>query len=35
MISNKASKLPPFHVIEVLERAQELENQGIILYILK
>lgn len=28
MISCKAKKLPPFHVMEVLERAQELENQG-------
>jgi aspartate/methionine/tyrosine aminotransferase len=28
MISNKAKKLPPFHVMEVLERAQELEIIG-------
>ncbi len=28
MISGKAKKLPPFHVMEVLERAQELESLG-------
>lgn len=28
MISKKATDLPPFHVMEVLERAQELERQG-------
>ena len=28
MISEKARKLPPFHVMEVLERAQELESLG-------
>ncbi|MFZ3384605.1 MAG: aminotransferase class I/II-fold pyridoxal phosphate-dependent enzyme, partial [Candidatus Methanoperedens sp.] len=28
MISCKAKKLPPFHVMEVLERAQELESLG-------
>lgn len=28
MISNKANKLPPFHVMEVLERAQKLESLG-------
>ena len=28
MISEKAKKLPPFHVMEVLERAQELESLG-------
>lgn len=28
MISGKAEKLPPFHVMEVLERARELESMG-------
>lgn len=28
MISQKARKIPPFHVMEVLERAQELERSG-------
>ncbi len=28
MISKKATNLPPFHVMEVLERAQELESLG-------
>ncbi len=28
MFSQKAGKLPPFHVMEVLERAQELERKG-------
>jgi aspartate aminotransferase len=28
MLSPKASKLPPFYVMEVLERAQELERSG-------
>ncbi|MCX9010503.1 MAG: pyridoxal phosphate-dependent aminotransferase [Candidatus Methanoperedens sp.] len=28
MFSQKSSKLPPFHVMEVLERAQELEHAG-------
>jgi aspartate/methionine/tyrosine aminotransferase len=28
MLSQKAAKIPPFHVMEVLERAQELERSG-------
>jgi aspartate/methionine/tyrosine aminotransferase len=28
MLSRKAAKIPPFHVMEVLERAQELERSG-------
>ncbi|HWR26534.1 MAG TPA: pyridoxal phosphate-dependent aminotransferase [candidate division Zixibacteria bacterium] len=28
MFSQKAEKIPPFHVMEVLEKAQELERQG-------
>lgn len=28
MLSQKAAKIPPFHVMEVLERAQELERCG-------
>ncbi|MCD1294204.1 aspartate aminotransferase [Methanocella sp. CWC-04] len=28
MLSKKAGKIPPFHVMEVLERAQELERSG-------
>ena len=28
MICQKAKKIPPFHVMEVLERAQELERNG-------
>jgi aspartate/methionine/tyrosine aminotransferase len=28
MFSRKSEKLPPFHVMEVLERAHELEGAG-------
>ncbi|MDP3104936.1 MAG: hypothetical protein Q8M95_10070 [Candidatus Methanoperedens sp.] len=28
MFSRKSEKLPPFHVMEVIERAQELERAG-------